>query len=133
MRDVQQHVAVLRCARLALLVVLVAAGSACASAGDDGGVGDERADARPGFPDANPQVPPADAASTPDGPVLVGNIDASPPPPDAAPPDAEPGFFCTFNEQCPESQCCLALDGPGVCVDGIRVETFCFPVAAALE
>jgi len=99
---------------------------ACATGGSDNNSDD--ASTQP--MDASVNVKMDSTVSTADAPK-----DAPPPPPpqDAPPPpppqDAPSGPFCTANNQCTVAgQCCLIIEGNGICLPGTIVFDICFPI-----
>ncbi|MCP4447772.1 MAG: hypothetical protein GY811_20905 [Myxococcales bacterium] len=98
--------------RIALLALL----ASCATAGSDGG------DVTP-KPDASPGFGVHDAASTPDATPMP---DATPIITyDATPPDS--GLFCENTEGCGTGECCISLNGTGLCVPGDEIAGVCIP------
>lgn len=97
---------------------------ACATGGANGGSGD----------DVNAQDDAAvnvrmdsNVSMLPDAPKV--KLDGGVPIPDAfVAPDAASGPFCMNNSQCTMAgQCCFAINGNGICVDGVVIANVCFP------
>jgi len=98
---------------------------ACATGGSNGGGGG--GDDVNGHEDAAVNTPKdSNVSMLPD----AKKMDASIPIPDAfvAMPDAASGPFCMNNSQCTMAgQCCFAINGNGICVNGVVIANVCFP------